>query len=143
MRPNSPLRGYGRLSKEETKNILRVRRIKLVIILFVLFGLLVATALIFVSVGILVFGNKKGTRSNNDSANVTGGCILPSNLSKQINMTYVQTLYPQLCMSTHVGHLPWCETSAGTQGSYPHYIQCDHGPSLATIPGPVSEHHNP
>ena len=80
MRPACPLRGYGRLSEEaralEAARNTKAKRRKLVIIVFTLCALIIAAALVSVTVGILVVGSKRRTRSGPDSngaANAAGG----------------------------------------------------------------------
>nr|ACN40878.1 unknown [Picea sitchensis] len=104
MRPACPLRGYGRLSEEaralEAARNTKAKRRKLVIIVFTLCALIIAAALVSVTVGILVVGSKRRTRSGPDSngaANAAGGWK-----SKAIDTACRKTLYPQLCMSTLV-----------------------------------------
>lgn len=104
MRPACPLRRYGRLSEEaqaleEAKKI-KAKRRKLVIIVFTLSALFIAAALASVTVGILVVGNKKKSRSGpdaNGAANAGGGWK-----SRAIDTACRKTLYPQLCTSTLV-----------------------------------------
>lgn len=104
MRPACPLRGYGRLSEEaralEAARNLKAKRRKLVIIVFTVSALFIAAALVSVTVGILVVGNKRRTRSGPDS---NGAANAPVGWkSKAIDTACRKTLYPQLCMSTLV-----------------------------------------
>lgn len=85
---------------EEAKSIHAKRR-KWVIIVFTLSALMIAAALVSVTVGILVFGNKKKSRSGpdaNGAANAGGGWK-----SRAIDTACRKTLYPQLCVSTLQG----------------------------------------